>query len=312
MDPVALTVWRFTDGRRGHDTQSLGLTQALARLHPCSLFDLPIPPLIHALLDLILRRCPAGAALPDPDLLVGAGHATHLPLISARRARGGRAVILMTPSLPMACFDLCLIPSHDAPPDRPNIIRTQGPLNTIVCDDRPRTGPGLILIGGPSKHYDWRHDWLLERLRGLLAASAESWIISDSPRTPAGTRSALAGLAGGNVNYSPWDRAGHEWLAQRLPKTPVAWITCDSLSMIYEALTAGCVVGVLELPARRTSHVTRAIEELIFDSMVTPVSAWRAGQPLKTSRRKLDEASRCAAIVLEWYAKAPARGRTTT
>lgn len=307
MDPAALTVWRFTDGRRGHDAQSRGLAQALSRLHPCTTFDLAVPPRTRSLLDLILHRCPAGAALPDPNFLIGAGHATHLPLLGARRARGGRAIVLMTPSLPTRCFDLCLIPDHDAAAGGLNVIRTQGPLNTIECDGRPRIGPGLILIGGASRHYHWRHDLLLERLRYVLSTAAQSWIISDSPRTPAETRSALRGLAGRNASYAPWEEAGQDWLAQRLLEAPAAWVTCDSLSMIYEALTAGCMVGVLDQPARGASRVSNAVERLIAESMVASFPAWRAGAPMKPPPRKLDESARCAALVLQWYARLPRR-----
>ena len=69
--------------------------------------------------------------LPTPDLLLGAGHHTHLSLLAARRIRGGKVVVLMRPSLPPGLFDLCLIPEHDAPPARPNVLATRGALNRI-------------------------------------------------------------------------------------------------------------------------------------------------------------------------------------
>ncbi|MDQ2694705.1 MAG: mitochondrial fission ELM1 family protein, partial [Pseudomonadota bacterium] len=112
---AARVIWRFSDGRPGHDNQSLGLAEALARLMPVQVFTLaPLPPL-PALAGLLTGRAPAALRLPAPDLILGAGHRTHLSLLAARRSRGGRAVVLMSPSLPLRWFDLCLIPEHDDP-----------------------------------------------------------------------------------------------------------------------------------------------------------------------------------------------------
>lgn len=314
MGTAALIVWRFTDGRRGHDVQSRGLTQALSRLHSCTTYDVAVPSRAQSLLDLILCRCPAGAALPDPDLLIGAGHATHLPLLGARRARGGRTVVLMTPSLPTCCFDACLIPDHDSPRRARNIIATRGPLNTIRADGRQRQGPGLILIGGTSRHYHWRQDALLEALRSVLASSRAQWLIGDSPRTPLETRAALHSLAGVNTSHVPWETTSPGWLEEQLQVAPAVWITCDSLSMIHEALTAGAPVGVLDLPRRRTSRVAKAVLRLAEENMITSYAAWRGGAGLKPPATQLNEALRCAALVLQRFqlagAAAPGQGRT--
>ena len=59
--------------------------------------------------------------LPKPDILLGAGHATHLDIITAKLKFGGKSVIIMKPTLPYCMFDLCLIPKHDNPPKRENI-----------------------------------------------------------------------------------------------------------------------------------------------------------------------------------------------
>ncbi|MFN3595388.1 MAG: ELM1/GtrOC1 family putative glycosyltransferase, partial [Thiobacillaceae bacterium] len=117
--PSCLTLWRLIDGKPGHEKQSLGLAQALQRLAAARWYDVRVHGTafasVRAALQWALRRFPAGHGLPAPDLILAAGHATHLPALAARRAYGGRIVVLMRPSLPLALFDLCLIPAHDQP-----------------------------------------------------------------------------------------------------------------------------------------------------------------------------------------------------
>ena len=35
-------IWRLTDGKPGHESQSLGLAHALQRMRPCQLIDIPV------------------------------------------------------------------------------------------------------------------------------------------------------------------------------------------------------------------------------------------------------------------------------
>ena len=293
--PATLILWRLTDGRRGHDAQSRGLALAVARSRSTRVCDIPVAGGARAFLEFLLARFAAGAALPDPHLLVGAGHATHLPLLAARRARGGRIVLLMRPSLPTACFDLCLVPDHDGVPEQGNILRTRGPLNDIRPGSR-QGGGGLILIGGTSRHYRWPEPALLDQVRALLATPGP-WTLSDSPRTPATTRALLRGLAG--VRYVPWESGGPNKVAEELAGAARAWVTADSLSMIHEALTAGAAVGVLDLPpAGSGGRAEEALRRLRADRWVTAFGDWKPGTELPSPPAPLAEASRCAELVL--------------
>ena len=49
----------------------------------------------------------------SPDLIIGAGHQLHKPMLRTRWHLGGRCVVLMRPSLPSFLFDLALVPQHD-------------------------------------------------------------------------------------------------------------------------------------------------------------------------------------------------------
>lgn len=288
-----LIIWRFTDGRRGHDAQSRGLALALAALRAADIRDIPVSGPLHAAGQLLARRFDAGRELPDPHLLLGAGHGTHLPLLAARRARGGRIVVLMRPSLPTACFDLCLVPDHDGVPERGRVVLTRGPLNALRPAAPRRGHGGLILVGGTSRHYRWDENRILEQVRAVLAAPGP-WTLADSPRTPAATRATLRDMPG--THYLPWEQGG---LPGALAGAANAWVTADSLSMIYEALTAGAAVGVIELsPSGGGDRAAAALRRLRAGGQLTVFADWNPGSELPRPSVRLAEAERCAALVL--------------
>src|ERR671918_794472 len=72
---MSVTIWRLVDGTRGHENQSLGLSRAMARLSGARCYDIPAHRM--RVLDFLRGRFPAGKRLPDPHLILGAGHATH-------------------------------------------------------------------------------------------------------------------------------------------------------------------------------------------------------------------------------------------
>jgi len=85
------------------------------------------------------------------------------------------------------------------------------------------------------------------------------------------------------------------------------WVSADSVSMIHEALTAGANTGILTVPEKRPGKLVRALENLIREGMVTPFPAWQQGGTLQPPRVKLDEAGRCARLLLE-QTKTASRG----
>lgn len=299
MDDAAarsLILWSISDGRAGHVAQSRGLIRSLSELADCSIHEIPVPPAMDVIAGLVTGSAHFAGTLPDPDIIIGAGHRTHLPLICARRTRGGYAVVLMRPSLPLALFDLCLIPSHDAPPRAANVIVTRGPLNDVRPAAARAPGTGLILIGGPSRHYRWDSDSLLQQIRTITARQDLDWLICDSPRTPAATR---RGLAGFGPAYRPFDRTSPGWLGGQMARAATIWISRDSMSMIFESLSAGAAVGLLDVPSRGDSRLSRATESLAADGLATAYPDWLAGRPLAAPPAPLDEARRCAALVLD-------------
>ncbi|MDX1512192.1 MAG: mitochondrial fission ELM1 family protein [Gammaproteobacteria bacterium] len=294
-----VVVWRVSDGLAGHDNQSLGLAEALARRVPVDPHTLPARALGGALARWLSGRYPELDPLPGPDLIIGAGHGTHATMLAARRCRGGRAVVLMSPSLPVACFDLCIAPAHDGLRG-PRVIVTRGALNR-VRPRPPRTGgPGLVLLGGPSRHFLWRDDSVLEKTGAVLAAASDSeWIIATSRRTPAALAAKLESLTRAGVTLVRHESTGSGWLAEALARASRVWVTEDSVSMIYEALTSGAPVGLIGLDRAGTDGVCAEIDRLAAEGWVRRIADHGQAPGLEPPPEVLDEAGRCAGILLE-------------
>ncbi len=299
-----LVIWRFRDGKPGHENQSAGLVQALAELFPLEVHELAAESRLAALGHWLGRRFPAGTGLPDPQFIIGAGHATHLPMLAARRARGGRILVLMQPSLPLRWFDLCLIPQHDNPVAAPNVLVTQGVLNRVRPAGEKQPGLGLILVGGPSKHHRWQEEPLRRCVQTLLERESQRhWRMTTSRRTPASWGAGLAPLlaqAQGRLELVPWEQTDADWLPEQLAQAAVVWVTADSVSMVYEALTAGGAVGILPVQEKKAGRVSRGLQQLIEGKRVVDFATWQQqGQyPLPQS---FNEAQRCAAWIREQW-----------
>ncbi|MEE8342806.1 MAG: mitochondrial fission ELM1 family protein [Gammaproteobacteria bacterium] len=299
---TSLVAWCLFDGKPGHENQVMGLVNALGSLISLNPYFFEAR---TSILNWTLGRFPPGHTLPDPDLLVGAGHGTHIPLITARRVRGGRIVLLMNPSLPTAWFDMCIIPEHDQPRPASNILLSRGTLSRIRPCPQQHDKRGLVLIGGPSRNYVWSDVSVIEQVRNVIRANPDwRWTLTTSRRTPLSFLQCLhtgSGAANENLELPDmaldivtWPDTGPEWVFEQLREARRVWVTEESVSMVYDALTVGAEVGLISVPKSRSGRVARGVQRLVEDGLVMPFECWRQGQELRPRTETFDEAARCA------------------
>jgi mitochondrial fission protein ELM1 len=265
-----LVIWRLIDGKPGHENQSLGLINSLKNKVNCQSFDIKVNNKFEALFNILTSTWPLGCDLPLPDLIVGAGHATHLHLLAAKRAFGGKTIVLMKPSLPVNWFDLCLIPQHDDYRGSGHYIETKGVLNSIRPDDKHHADKSLIMIGGPSKHFKWSDSGVVSQIYELVKQNPDiEYTLTTSPRTPESFIAAARRIKSKNLCIVPYQNTEKGWVADKLAECSTAWITEDSVTMVYEGLTAQVAVGLLNLDALKNSRVYRGVENLVNQKYVT-------------------------------------------
>ena len=293
-----LQIWLLGDGRAGHLNQSLGLAEAIGRRTPVQVEKIAVPT------GSPLRRIRASAAIvrefPAPDLLFGAGHRTHLPMIWLGRKTKARTVVLMRPTLPTGLFDLCLVPRHDLTRADPpaNVVPTIGALNRVRRRPGANRSGRLILIGGPSGQHGWDGD---PPGRRTARNHRRPDPLGDHRLPPhPGRVPQVAGKPRPELDPPPAPTNRSRLAGRKLATADTVWVTEDSVSMVCEALTAGARVGILPMPrTRKRSRVVRGLEMLADDGYVTTLDQWRESRQLATAPARLAEADRAAAIVLE-------------
>jgi uncharacterized protein len=307
-----LIIWRLVDGKAGHENQSLGLVKALSSQQPCQCFEIKVSNIVDGLLACISATWSLGSGLPLPDLIIGAGHGTHLHALAAKRAYGGKTVILMQPSLPVYFFDLCLIPQHDQYQGRGKYIETRGVLNPIKPDGEHHQQNALIMIGGPSKHCEWDTLKLIAQVYELVNHNPDiTYTLTTSRRTPQTFVSAVKRIHFANLNIVPFEQTEKGWVAQQLSNSAYAWVTEDSVSMVYEALTAGVAVGLLNLSVKRDSRVSKGVQTLIHQGLVTRFDFLEVYKSKLKAVIGFVEAERCSRWMLQRWMQPNANKQPT-
>jgi mitochondrial fission protein ELM1 len=142
---------------------------------------------------------------------------------------------------------------------------------------------------------------LLKQVAEILRRDPRVWTIATSRRTPAATIGALRALTGESVTLvRPQDEPA-DWLGGQLAQMPVVWVTEDSVSMLYESLTAGAACGVIGVPDVKPSRIQRGLEGLVADGAVVLFNDWRAGRALSSPAEPFDEAGRCADWMMDQW-----------
>ncbi len=253
-------IWQISDGKPGHERQVTGLVNALER----ALFRNKLE--LHKFKSGFLKAFKElytkdNYFTKPPNLIIGAGHKTNLSLILLSKIFGGKSICLMKPSIPTKLFDLCIVPKHDQI-DGSNIFVTQGPLNPLKNFCAEKKG-GLILIGGPSKHFHFCEDTVLKSILNIISSKPKTeWSIADSRRTPIKVKKRLIKIQSDTLKYYDSNYTSSKMLDKKLEQTEYAWVTTDSMAMIYEALTAGAKVGIIELPQKSNSKLVQHIKVL--------------------------------------------------
>ncbi|MFA7553097.1 MAG: ELM1/GtrOC1 family putative glycosyltransferase [Spongiibacteraceae bacterium] len=285
-----ITVWCVTDDKPGHKSQLVGLVKALAakmELH-CEWLSLQQK-----------QQWPTTA---KPDLILAAGSRTHIPALGLRWRYGGKLVILMKPFLPRFCFDLCLLPEHDGIKSNGKLVTTKGAINPVDCSEQSDPQRGLILIGGPSKHYGWVDQQIIEQLMELQRQQPTVvWTLTTSRRTPTtfvpALQAAMRDSAGANsLTIVPFEQTDSAWLLAQYRDCGVIWVTEDSVSMVYESLSSGAATGILSVPRLNQNRVSKGLDQLIVEQLVMQLTEDVSRVRLKHS--PLREAERAAEIII--------------
>ena len=260
-DEKIKVIWRFIDGKAGHDKQSLGLVESLKNQTKCRVFDFNIQSQTNPILNIIFKSYKLPEGITKPDIAIGAGHKTHLHLLAIKRCFNAKIVVIMKPSIPLIFFDLCIIPKHDGIKNGPNIINIQSSLVKFNSNLKKKENTGLILIGGPSKHYFWDSKTVLEEICKISKKfKFRKLLLSTSRRTPFDFLDQLNELNIPDIKVYEYSKIKSDWLDKHINKVKNIWVTNDSYSMVTEALASGADVDIIDLKVKQDSKLSKEMK----------------------------------------------------
>jgi mitochondrial fission protein ELM1 len=311
-----MNIWHLTDHKAGHVAQARGLFAALERagiavngvdisVSEVSNFALMLRVLSNGLIGQLPKALEEHAA---PDLIVGVGHATHWSLVLLKRCfPKAKSIVLMRPTLPLSWFDFAIVPAHDYVDSKPKVANhvfvSKGVLNPLINENRHEKNRHLILIGGASKRYASSVDSLIAQIQALLTnlsnkEQRQTVILTTSRRTPSSLlEHPFFQNHPQNLQIFPVTATPAGWLFEQLQLAEVVWVTQDSGSMLFEALTAGCHVGLLAMPQIKEDTVTRATDLLSAQRFFLPLNAYLRNESFQQTPA-LQEADRAACWLL--------------
>lgn len=309
-----LNIYAFWDTRAGHIKQTRGIISSLKSMTNIHVKDIKVD---NYSLKYSIANWIRFFSLPSiffqssknlkADLIIGTGTHTHLPMLLLQRKIGGKVITCMTPEWPLKNWmDLCFIPEHDEPGKNQNVFPTFGPPNTAQNENRHIADHGLIVIGGEDKKtHKWDNKNIIFQIKEILITENKiKWVISTSPRTPKNLFPIIKSLIdiNSNTKFIPFEETRKGWIEQMYSKSRYTWVTEDSVSMVYEALSAGCCVGVLPIQwKKKKNKFIQGIELLVRQNKIITFNMWKETREFPMNSQ-LNEAERCAKEILKrWW-----------
>ena len=262
------TCWVMTDGTVGMRVQAVGLARAMGLTPRIRQVRLNQPwrtlaPYLRVGLRRAFQLADGVLQPPWPDIVIGCGRPSVLPVLAVRRLSKGAsyAVQIQDPRIPPSVFDLVIVPSHDRLRGD-SVLVSLGGLGTVnrsaldmaaatyadqVTDlPHPRVA---VLVGGTNRAYRFTEDAVTALGRSLadLARGGAGLLVTPSRRTDPHVvpilRRALAG-----TSARIWDGTGDNPYLGYLGLADAVVATGDSVNMISEAGATGRPVHVVTLP----------------------------------------------------------------
>ncbi len=312
-----LKIKAILDGRPGHEKQTIGILKALEKLTPITVEYKTVRPALPSYIKnslIYLLGKAFGFAnsflLSSFDIIIGTGTYTHLPVLIEKEKYRAKAATCMTPEpFLINKFDLCFIPFHDNPKLKKNILTTIGPPNLSVHNPDKNDKKGLILVGGADKknrHYKWDTNYITKKIEKILINNPViEWTISSSPRTPIDASESLKKIASNRKNaiFFDYKDTPKGWVEKEYDQSRYVCLTADSMSMIYEAISAGCIVGIIPiLWKEKNNKFQESIRYLMKKRYVVSANAIEKEQNSVLNAMPPNEAARCAKEILKrWH-----------
>jgi KDO2-lipid IV(A) lauroyltransferase len=212
------------------------------------------------------------------DIIISCGSSLALINFILSRENLAKSIVIMRPSiLSTKRFDLVIMPKHDNPPRRDNVVVTDGALNLIDEDYLKEvrekflrdTGYGIrytglcigLLIGGDTKNFHLKEDTILDVVNQIKSAAEKldaQILVTTSRRTSSEVEQSV------KKEFKNYFRCKLTVIANEenpsftvgaiLGLSQILVTSCESISMISEAVSSKKYVLVFKSAGLRNKH----------------------------------------------------------
>ncbi len=249
----------FKDSKIGHEKQVNAILENLALTQDLLIEERYISnPVWLELLLYLLKIKPKQDSIPD--IIIGAGSKTTIPMLRYKIDRKTKVISVMRPQFFESKFDLIVAPRHDYKVVPDNVFTYIGSIAKVNINPKLEE-IGLIVIGGVNKHFNFDDDYLISQIDFVISLFPDtSWIVFNSRRTPKSfnerikKNTSIKKFIDINKNFEP--------LNDYLSKAKFKFVTPDSVNMIFESLSSSGETYLFDMYSTRENKITRLIDEI--------------------------------------------------
>jgi len=269
----------LTQGMHGMISQVEGLAKALDidfTHHTVELnnFWKLFPPKITPISQRVFKKIDT----KDFDVIISCGRKSVIPSIYLKKTSSKKIINIhiQDPKVNLDNFSYVIAPEHDQLSGE-NVLSTKGALhyltkeeiksNTNYLKNRLQTKKEyfLLILGGPTKHYEYSEDNILNILNlfnDLVKKNNLQGIVIPSMRTPKNIIELSKHKLGKNsLIIETIDKKAY---LSALSLAKYISVTCDSTSMISEAALTGKPIYIAEIPAKKNDQRIQKFKELFY------------------------------------------------
>jgi len=269
----------LTQGMHGMISQVEGLARALDldfTHHTVELnnFWKLFPPKITPISQKVFNRI----ITKDFDVIISCGRKSVIPSIYLKKISSKKVtnIHIQDPKVNLDNFDYVVAPEHDQLTGE-NVLSTKGAMHYLTKEEiiknsnylknRLQTGKDyfLLVLGGPTKHYDYSYDNILNifnLFNDLVKKNNLQGIVVPSMRTPKNIIELSKNkLAENSLVIETVDKKAY---LSALSLAKYISVTCDSTSMISEAALTGKPIYIAEIPAKKDDQRIQKFKELFY------------------------------------------------
>ena len=272
----------LTEGMHGMISQVEGMAKALNAEYDHKIVRLSfpwslIPPKFLPISSIVLKDKTYLTENKEFDLVISCGRKSVIPSIFLKKQNPKLFTIhIQNPKVNPKNFDKVISPMHDKYYG-PNVIHSEGAIHYITYEEIQAAKNYLadkikskkivsIILGGPNKYYSFNDNQLIEIFNDIkfnFIGKGYEVIIIPSFRTPK-TTIQLAKKEMGKFGHVVDSVDKQAYLSAYALATYIV-VTCDSISMISEAMASGKPIYVAHMKEKKNIYRFKRFFELFED-----------------------------------------------